>query len=90
MIDLNALELLGKRRVETIPPHFSKFKIADKDFLLDNIENWIRAKLNGRYFIKKYPSIANDGKLKNSIFVGFENHSELTHFILACPHLRRN
>jgi hypothetical protein len=90
MIEINALELLGKRKVDHIPCHFSKFKLSDRDFLIDSLENWIRIKLKGRYFLKKYPDINSEGKLKNSIFVGFENHAELTHFILACPHLRRN
>jgi len=90
MKEINALELLGERKVDFLPLHFSKFKLSDKDFFIENIENWIRSKLRGRYFLKKFPSISSDGKLKNSLFVGFENQSELTHFILACPHLRRN
>jgi len=90
MIEINALEILNKRKVETIAPHFSKMKLSEKDIYTNSIEDWIRSKLKGRYFIKKQPSIGNDGKIKSSTFVGFEIQSELTHFILACPHLRRN
>lgn len=90
MIEINALDLLGLRKVNYVPTHFSKFKLSDRDFLTENLENWIKIKSKGRYFLKKCPDIGSDGRLKNSLIVGFENPSELTHFILACPHLRRN
>lgn len=90
MIEINALEVLNQRRMEIIPPHFAKMKISEKDIYSESVENWIRAKLKGRYFVKKYPSIGNDGKVTPSTFVGFEIQSEMTHFILACPHLRRS
>ena len=90
MIEINALDALSLRKIDIIPIHFSKMKLSEKEIYNNSIEDWIKAKLKGRYFIKKYPSIDNDGKFKSSIFVGFEIQSELTHFILACPHLRRN
>lgn len=90
MIEMNPLEVLNIRKVDIVPPHFSKMKISERDVWNNDLEDWIRSKLQGRYFVKKYPSIGDDGKLKNSTFVGFEIQSELTHFILACPHLRRN
>lgn len=90
MIEINALEVLNHRRLDTIPPHFVKMKISEKDIYSENVENWIRAKLKGRYFVKKYPSIGSDGKVKPSTFVGFEIQAEMSHFILACPHLRRS
>jgi hypothetical protein len=90
MIEINALDALSLRKTDIIPIHFSKMKLSEKEIYNNSIEDWIKAKLKGRYFIKKYPSIDNDGKFKSSIFVGFEIQSELTHFILACPHLRRN
>ena len=90
MIELNALEVLNQRKVDVIPLHFSKMKISEKEIYSESIENWIRAKLKGRYFIKKYPSIGNDGKVKPSTFVGFEIQAEMSYFILACPHLRRS
>lgn len=90
MIEMNALELLGKRKMNFMPAHFAKFKLSDRDFLVESLENWIRVKSKGRYFLKNHPEISSDGKIKNSVFVGFENQTELTHFILACPHLRRN
>ena len=90
MIEINALDILDKRQVDVIPPHFSKMKVSEGDIYYENIENWIRSKLNGRFFIKRYPNLNNDGRVKSSTFVGFEIESEMTYFILACPYLRRN
>jgi len=44
----------------------------------------------GRFYIKRQPGISQDGKLKTATYVGFEDHKELTYFMLACPHIRRN
>jgi hypothetical protein len=92
MFDLNPLEVLNKRSLSHIPPHFAKFKIDDKGFGFgsDSLENWIRIRLKGRYAIAKQPTIDKDEHLKTATFVAFEDQKELTYFMLACPHLRRN
>ena len=93
MFDLNPLEVLNKRSLSHIPPHFAKFKIEDGNRFLvstNTMESWVRARLRGRYAIAKLPSIDNDGHLKTATFVAFEDQKELTYFMLACPHLRRN
>jgi hypothetical protein len=92
MFDLNPLEVLNKRSLSHIPPHFTKFKIDDRgvSFGSDNLENWIRNRLKGRYAIAKQPTIDKDEHLKTATFVAFEDQKELTYFMLACPHLRRN
>jgi hypothetical protein len=91
MFDLNPLEVLNKRSLSYVPPHFAKMKIADNELHLSgNIESWVRNKLKGRYAISKHPSIDKDGHVKSATFVAFEDQKELTYFMLACPHLRRN
>ena len=91
MFDLNPLEVLNKRSLSHIPPHFAKLKVDDGGhFLSGNIESWVRTRLRGRYSIAKLPSIDKDGYLKTATFVAFEDQKELTYFMLACPHLRRN
>jgi hypothetical protein len=89
MLELNPLDVLKSRQLKTLPPHFSKIKIADgkEDDL--RISNWIRSKLAGRYCIVTYPSV-NDDKFQTATFVAFEEQKELTFFMLACPYLRRN
>jgi hypothetical protein len=90
MFDLNPLEVLNKRSLSFIPPHFAKMKIGESDYGLGNLETWVRNRLKGRYAIAKLPSIDKDGHLKTATFVAFEDQKELTYFMLACPHLRRN
>ena len=91
MFDLNPLEVLNKRSLSHIPPHFAKFKIDDSGFFQSNsLENWVKIKLKGRYAIARQPSLDKDGHLKSATFVAFEDQKELTYFMLACPYLRRN
>jgi hypothetical protein len=93
MFDLNPLEVLNKRSLSHIPPHFAKLKVEEGNQFLSQagtIETWVRTRLKGRYSIARLPSIDKDGHLKTATFVAFEDQKELTYFMLACPHLRRN
>ncbi len=90
MFDLNPIDVLKQRKINTLPPHFSKIKILDTEFFDGKIDQWIKTKLKGRYCIVKSPSIDQNGVLKSSTFAGFEDQKELTFFMLACPYLRRN
>ena len=89
MFDLNPIDILKQRKVKTVPPHFSKTKISETE-LFEGLEEWIKVKLKGRYFIAKQPSIDKSGNLRSTLFVGFEDQKELTYLMLACPLLRRN
>jgi hypothetical protein len=89
MYDLKILDILNQRKIKTAPSHFGKMKLGEVSFYVEEIESWIRNKLSGRFFIQKLPSILDDGKLKTGVYVGFEDHKELTYFMLACPYLRR-
>jgi len=90
MLDLNPLDVLKTRKVQTVPPHFSKIKISENERFDHNILSWVKSKLKGRYYIASFPAIDKDDRLKVSTFVGFEEEKELTYFMLACPYLRRN
>lgn len=87
MLDLNPLDILGKRELKILPPHFSRITI---DIHEERIRRWVRYKLKGRFCIIRTPFIDNDNRLKSSTFIGFEDQKELTYFMLACPYLRRN
>lgn len=89
MFDLNPIDVLKQRKLKTIPPHFSKVKISEGE-IFEGLEDWVKTKLKGRYFLAKQPSIDKAGNLKSSFFIGFEDQKELTYFMLACPHLRRS
>jgi hypothetical protein len=90
MLKLNALYILNRRQLDAVAPHFAKIKLAEGDLFGTEVETWIKSKLAGRFYIKRQPSVAQDGKLKTATYVGFEDHKELTYFMLACPHIRRN
>jgi hypothetical protein len=89
MFELNPIDVLKQRKVNTVSPHFKKVKISEID-LFEGLEEWVRLKLKGRYYITKQPGIDSGGNLKSNLFIGFEDSKELTYFMLACPHLRRN
>jgi hypothetical protein len=90
MLKLNALDILNRRQLDSVAPNFAKIKLAEGDLFGTEVETWIKTKLAGRFYIKRQPSVAQDGKLKTATYVGFEDHKELTYFMLACPHIRRN
>lgn len=89
MIDINPLNIFGVRKVHYNPPHFAKVKISDFELHDKKIEQWIEKKLQSRYFISKLPTII-DNSLRSQTYIGFEDHSELSYFLLSCPYLRRN
>ena len=90
IFDLNPLEVRKIRKMTTVPPHFAVAKISDVEYF-NGVEDWIKIKLKGRYAVFKSPYYdQSSNTLKSSVHIGFEDSSELTYFMLACPHLRRN
>lgn len=86
--NINLLDILKKRKLNYSPLHFKKIEIDLFD--KTNIEEWVKNKLHGRYYIVNTQKVDKNNRLKNIVEIGFEDESELTYFILACPHLRRN
>jgi hypothetical protein len=90
MIDYNHLDLIGERELDWIPVHFSKTSLSDKEeWDRNSILTWVQSRLKGRFSLAKMPVIDSQDKLKSSLVIAFEDHSEMTYFMLACPHLRR-
>jgi hypothetical protein len=89
MIDLNPLDALKQRKMKFLPVHFVKTKLSEIHMFDDEVEQWVRSKLKGRYFISKVPSLDQNGKLKSIPILGLEDQKEMTYFMLACPHIRR-
>ena len=88
MFDLNPMDVLQQRRLRTIAPHFAAVTINDVA-LFEGVEDWIRDRLKGRYYVCKKPALDRNGNLRSISSVGFEDQQELTYFMLACPHIRR-
>ncbi len=89
MFDLNPLDVLKQRKLKTSAPHFSSLAISDTE-IFEGVEDWVKTKLKGRYYIVKKPSLDKGGNLRSTSLIGFEDQRELTYFMLACPYLRRN
>lgn len=86
-VEINPLDVLKKREVNYLPPHFSKTSILSINEI--SIKTWIKTNLKGRFCLIKVPGIGTDNKLKSTIILAFEDEKELIYFMLACPHLRR-
>ena len=85
--EVNALDVLKCRKIDYLPCHFKTTEIEYMS--IKDLEKWIREKLTGRYCITKKISFDSDDKMQSKIVAGFEKHTELTYFMLACPHIRR-
>lgn len=85
MIELNPLDVLNKRSLKWLPPHFVKSRLAlSALYHQEKIDSWIKHRLKGRYCVLVKP----DSTSAQNLVVGFEDEKELTYFMLACPYLR--
>ncbi len=89
MFNLNPIDVLKQRKLKTAAPHFKKIHISEAE-VFNGIEDWVKTKLKGRYYMLRRPGIDSQGKLSSFTYIGFEDPKELTFFMLACPQLRRN
>lgn len=85
---INPLNILDLRRVEYCPPYFESVEISPSYNIIRAINDWIFENLSGRYFISNVASYEENMPIKQKVKIAFENPSELSYFILACPHLK--
>lgn len=87
---VNPLNVLEIRRVGFCPPYFESVTLAPGYNLAKAIDEWIYDNLSGRYFIGNALEICQDNNkpFTQRIKIGFENPSELSYFVLACPILK--
>lgn len=92
MVEYNYLDLLGQRQLSYLPPQFVSTKIGEQEYFsnLTKIVPWVRSKLKGRFSVSRIPMISNNDRLQSEYVIAFEDHQELTYFLLACPYIRRN
>lgn len=84
--EVNALGVLGFRKLTFIPEHFAKISIdAQPD--LKMLEFWIEYNLNSRYAIQSGFTIDANNKMVHAVEVGVEDPKELTLLTLGCPYL---
>jgi hypothetical protein len=84
--EINPLSLLGARKLEFIPEHFTKiYAIDDADIKM--LDHWINYYLNSRYAITTTVRVDNDNKMVNTIEIGIEDPREVTMLTLGCPYI---
>jgi len=85
---INALGLLGFRKLSFIPEHFTKLSIEHR-FNVKDIEHWIEYNLNGRYAIRDSFGLDENKKLIPFTEIGMEDPKELTMLAIGCQHLHK-
>lgn len=85
---VNALNVLGFRKLSFIPDHFSKLSFNHK-FDTKLVEHWIEYNLNSRYAIQINYSLDKDRKMISVTEIGIEDPKELTMLSLGCHHLHK-
>ena len=86
--NVNALNVLGFRKLSFIPEHFATLSIDNK-LDVKGIEHWIEFNLNSRYSIQKRYELDQDRGLNEITEIGLEDPKELTMLSLGCHHLHK-
>jgi hypothetical protein len=87
--EVNPLNVLGSRKLNYIPKHFSTMTLSGKSNL-EKINTWIYQNLDSRYAIVKGLQVDPNNKLVEVHELGVEDAKELTMLSLSCPYLDRN
>ena len=84
--EVNPLGVLGLRKLNFVPEHFSKILVSFTDIRL--LDQWICYHLNSRYAIRETFSIDAKNKMAKHIEIGLEDPKELTMLTLGCPYFK--
>ncbi len=86
--ELNALGVLGFRKLTFIPEHFAKISIEHR-YDVKDIVHWIEYNLNSRYAIRDSFGLDNNRKLVGTTEIGIEDPKELTMLAVGCRYLHK-
>lgn len=86
--EVNALSVLGFRKLSFIPEHFSKISI-DHKFDTKLVEQWIEFNLNSRYAIQVKQKLDSNRKIISTIEIGIEDPKEISILSLGCHYLHK-
>ncbi len=87
---INPLNVLEARRVDFCPPYFETIVINPTYNLSKALEEWIYENCSSRYYVGNTVELGESTSFKQKIKIGFENPSELSYFMIACPLLKYN
>ena len=85
---INPLEVFGIRRVNYCPSYFESAKLKMQYNLNNAITQWVEDNLSGRYYIGQTVVLNEENGIEVRLKLAFEKESELSYFMLACPHLK--
>ena len=89
MANINPLNVLGKRIVDSLPLHFTPIVIKCDSWRttekVKEIKYWVYTSLESRFWLGE-SSEEYSFRGANSITVAFEDSAEATYFSLAYPH----
>ncbi len=85
---INPLEVFAVRRVTFCPSYFESVNLKTRYNLSDAITHWIEDNTSGRYYVGKSVSLNDQNSLEACTRCAFEKESEMSYFMLACPHLK--
>jgi hypothetical protein len=84
--ELNPLSVLGLRRLDFIPQHFSRITIS-KNIDIRLLDHWINFNLNSRYSLQRTIVLDKQRKMAEVIEIGIEDPKEILMLSLGCTHL---
>jgi hypothetical protein len=84
--EINPLNVLGLRKLDFIPEHFTRISI-DHTIDLVKLISWIEYHLNSRYAIVSKFSLDSNRRIFSKLEIGFEDPKEITLLTLGCQHL---
>lgn len=88
-MDINPLNVLNKRVVEMLPPHFEKITLPIQSSwmatdIIRRMKHWIFTNLEHRFYIQEDGSGSSTfGSADSKVIVGFEDPAEATYFSIA-------
>ena len=89
--EVNPLGVLGLRKLNFIPSHFTKITVDIEVFSnIKLLDHWISYNLNSRYAIKQGYGLDPDNKLVDVIEIGIEDPKEILMLSLGCPYIHSN
>lgn len=85
---INPLNVLQARRLSFCPPYFEIVDIETGYNIAKAVDEWIFYNMSGRYYIGL--SLGYEPNVHQRLKIGFEKSSDMSYFMLACPHLKYN
>lgn len=85
---LNPLSIFDVRQSNTAQPHFVYMNIPVRYNVEQSLIRWISSNMKNKFYIGRNLILDTDNTITAVITIGFEEHKDLSYFVLACPLLK--